>query len=267
MDRTLTVVLAVLAVAAAIFLVVFSLTVYMGITYRDTLTSTYDYRMNIASDTGIGNVTLYIPVPGRLSGNSAVLEEIGESRLTGLPAGWVVTLLGTEKVNFLELTAREIPASPPGSPYLLSLRIQVKGPIGTESDGLNGLVLAPLAAKEPVACPAMAGDQVSGQTECRAYQGTAYADFTGPPGANLRFSLSLTGRNSWDVFGPSSNSYRDDLQMSFSGDERGWKKGDGLLVTGLGDYGMNIWVGWAAEPADPSGPQIRLVPAAGGPAA
>jgi hypothetical protein len=270
MDRTLSVVLAVLAVAVVIFLAVFSLTVYMGILYRATLTSTYDYRVNIASDTAIGNVTLYLPVPGRLSGNSAVLEGIGEGGLTGVPAGWNTAFIGTEKLTFLEVTAGEIPATPPEKPYVLSITTRVKSPVGTESEGFDDLVLAPLAGKETVACPGIPESGASDKTQCRAYRGTAYADFTGPPEANLRVTLSLTGRNAWEVFGPSSNEYRDGLQVSFSGDERGWKTGDGLLVTGLGDYGMAFWVGRAGQPGTAeggSGRQVRVTPAAGGQAA
>jgi len=264
MDRTRTVVLAVLAVVVVLFLAVFSLTVYMGITYRASLASTYDYRVSIASDTDIGNVTLYLPVPGRRSGNSVVLERMGSGGGLSLPAGWTATLLGTEKVDFLELTTREIPASPPGNPYLISLRVQVKGPIVTESDGFDGLVIAPLAPRSPVACPGIPEGISTEKIRCEAYRGTAYADFTGPTAANLRFTFNLTGRNAWDVFGPSGNEYRDGLQVSVSGGERGWKTGDGLLVTGLGDYGVDFWVDWTGRTVASSGRQVRVTPSAGG---
>ena len=264
MDRTLTVVIGVLAVAVVLFLAVFSLTVSMGIMYRASLTSTYDYRVSIGSDTDIGNVTFYLPIPGRLSGNSAVLEEVGSERGLSLPAGWTATLLGTEKVDFLELNAREVAASPQGNPYLISLRVQVRGPIVTESDGFDGLVIAPLAPRSPVACPARTEGISTDKIRCEAYRGTAYADFTGPAAANLRFTFNLTGRNAWDVFGPSGNEYRDGLQVSVSGSERGWKTGDGLLVTGLGDYGMGFWVDWTGRTVAPSGRQVRVTPSAGG---
>jgi hypothetical protein len=270
MDRTLSVLLAVLAVFSVILIMVFSLTVYMGITYRSTLASTYDYRVSIGAEATLGNATLYLPVPGRLAGNSAVLEEIGQAGLTGIPAGWNITLIGTEKVTLVEVTAREIPPAPSGNPYRLSIMTRVKDPIGTGSAGFGDLVLAPIAGRSPVACTGIPESAVSEEIRCEAYRGSAYADFTGPGDARLTLSFSLTGKNAWDVFGPSSNEYRDGFQVSFSADEQGWRTGEGLLVTGIGDYGMDFWVGWtgkARAPAGGSGRQIRVTPVAGGQAA
>jgi hypothetical protein len=266
MDRTLTAVLAVLVMAMVIFLAVFSLTVYMGIRYRDTLAGTYDYRVSIANDAALGNVTLYLPIPGRLKGNSAVLEEIGGGGLAGLPAGWKTALIGTEKVTLLEVTAPEVPATPAGRPYQLSITTRVRDPVGTGSDNFNDLVLAPLAGKTPAACTGIPAGQVSGNVRCAAYRGSAYADYTGPRDARLQISLSVTGKNAWDVIVPSGNEYRDGFQVSFSGDERGWKEGDGLLATGIGDYGMGFWIDWLGtySPKEVPVRQVRVTPAAGG---
>jgi hypothetical protein len=80
------------------------------------------------------------------------------------------------------------------------------------------------------------------EMQCELYQGPAYADFTAPQNMHLRIYLSLMGENTWDVFGPSSNEYQDGLQVSYAGGERGWHTGDGILVTGVGDYGIDFWV-------------------------
>jgi len=214
---------------------------YTEITYRATLLSTYEYRVTITSDTTLENVTLYVPIPARGRENSAVLSAIGAGELRGLPPGWNTSLIGTEKITMLELTAPEIAANPVGVPYLLSVTAHSGGPIDTMNAGTGDLVLAPSAVKTPVGCENM-DFQVSSDTRCELYQGSAYADFTAPGNVHLSVFGFLTGRNTWDVFGPSSNEYQDGLQVSFSGGARGWQKGDGILVTGIGDYGIEFWL-------------------------
>jgi len=77
---------------------------------------------------------------------------------------------------------------------------------------------------------------------CELYHGTAYADFTATGNMHLSIFTLITGRNTWDVFGPSYNEYQDGLQVSYEGRERGWKMGDGILITGMGDYGIDFWL-------------------------
>jgi hypothetical protein len=241
MDRTLLRVLAVLAVASVIFLAAISITLYMEIAYRATLSGTYEYRASITSDAPLENVTLYMPIPARGAKASPVLEKIGARELTGAPQGWNISLIGTEKFTMLEVTAREIPANPVGRPYLLSVKALVKGPIDTRNAGTGDLVLVPAAKRTPVVCGNM-DSQASPEARCELYQGSAYADFTAPGNVHLTIFSLLTGRNTWDVFGPSSNEYQDGLQVSFSGGTRGWRTGDGILVTGIGDYGIDSWL-------------------------
>ena len=241
MDRTLFQVLAVLAVASVIFLGAISITVFMEITYKATLSSAYEYQVSITNDATLGNVTLYIPVPARGPEASAVLQEIGAGDLLGLPSGWNISLIGTEKFTYLEVTAREISASPVGKPYLLSVKAMVPGPIDTRNADTGDLVLVPAAKRTPVVCGTM-DSQASPEVRCELYHGSAYADFTAPGNVHLTIFSFLTGRNSWDVFGPSANEYQDGLQISFSGATRGWHTGDGILITGIGDYGIEFWL-------------------------
>jgi len=241
MDRTLFRVLAVLAVASVVFLAAISITVFMEITYRATLSSTYEYQVSIASDAPLENVTLYIPIPARGPMASAVLQGIGAGNLLGLPKGWNTSLIGTEKFTMLEVTAREIPPSPIGRPYLLSVNAVMHGPIDTRNAGIGDLVLVPAAERTPAVCGNM-DSQASPEMRCELYHGSAYADFTAPGNVHLSIFSFLTGRNTWDVFGPSSNEYQDGLQVSFSASTLGWHTGEGILVTGIGDYGMEFWL-------------------------
>ena len=241
MDRTLFRVLVVLAVASVIFLAAISITVFVEITYRATLSSTYEYRVSITSDATLENVTLYLPVPARGAEASAVLQRIGAGGLLGLPRGWTTSLIGTEKFTLLEVTAREIAPSPLGRPYMLSVNASVPGPIDTRNPATGGVVLVPSAQMTPVICGDM-DSQASPEMRCGRYHGSTYADFTAPGNVNLSIFSFVTGRNSWDVFGPSSNEYQDSLQVSFSGGTRGWHTGDGILVTGIGTYRIVSWL-------------------------
>ncbi|HMA05254.1 MAG TPA: hypothetical protein VKO45_04940 [Methanomicrobiales archaeon] len=241
MDRTLSVVLAALVVASVIFLAVISLTAYIGITYRDTLSSTYEFRVSITPDATLRNVTLYLPVPVRGSGPSAVLEGIGTGKLTGVPGGWNVSLIGTEKFTYLEVWTREISPLPDARSYELAIDERVTGPIDTKNAGSGDLVLAPAAAMRQAACTGTDGG-TSPDLLCEQYESPVYADFTSPGNAHLRIFISLSGRNTWDVFGPSSNEYQDGLQVSFSEGAQGWRPGSGMLVTGIGDYGLDPWL-------------------------
>ena len=258
MDRTLFRVLVVLAVASVIFLAAISITVFVEITYRATLSSTYEYRVSITSDATLGNVTLYVPIPARGPKSSSVLEGIGSGGLKGVPPSWGVSLIGTEKFTMLELTAREIEPSPPGRPYLLSFDTRVRGPIHTRTAGSEDLVLRSVTQVIPAACGGM-DTEASPEMRCWLYQGPAYADFTAPGNEHLSVQVSLTGRNAWDVFGPSSNEYRDGLQFSFSGERRGWRTGDGSLVTGIGDYGIEPWLQHWETPESSAGVSQQLV--------
>jgi hypothetical protein len=246
MDRTLSYALAVLVVATAVFLVFLSLSVYMGTTYRNTLSSTYEYRVSIANDATLGNMTLYLPIPsGEGPENSAILEGIGAGGLAGVPPGWRTSLIGTEKFTMLEVTAPEVAPAPVGKPYLLSITTPVRGPIRTREPVPREPVLAPLAKRSRVTCGVMDAG-ASPEMRCEMYQSPVYADFTSPGTARLAVFVSLDGKNTWDVFGPSSSEYQDGLEVSFSREAQGWQTGNGVLVTGIGDYGLGFWVGEGA---------------------
>jgi hypothetical protein len=145
----------------------------------------------------------------------------------------------------LEVTAREVAPTPVGEPYLLSITTRVGGPIRTRDPVSGEPVLAPSTKRSQVACGGMDAGASPGM-RCEMYHGPVYADFTAPGAVRLAVFVSLDGKNTWDVFGPSSNEYQDGLQVSFSRDAQGWQTGDGVLVTGIGEYGIDFWVGEGA---------------------
>jgi hypothetical protein len=227
MDRTLLAGLAVLAVALVIFTAAFSVTVYMGIRYRSTFQGSYEYQVGITPDAPLGNVTLYLPIPARGREKSPVAERIGSGALQGVPAGWNVSLIGTEKFTMLEVTAREIDPGCGCAPLILSVDALSRSRVETREAATGDLVIDTLAGKEKVPC----GGRVYGvppDAACVAYRGRIYASGTAPANSTLTVSITLVGKNSWDVFGPSSNEYRDGLMVTIPG--------------APGGYGLGFWV-------------------------
>jgi hypothetical protein len=256
MDRILRAVLVVLAVGLVIFLAAFLVNVVMGMMFWSTYTGTYEYRVSIAPDTTLRNVTFYLPLPSRGAAASPVLLGIGAGALAGVPPGWKVSPIGTEKFTMMELTGGELSPNPDGRPTILSLNLssgsRVGRPLGTRNPAAEDFILGSVEQAGPVACRGMDTAANPGM-QCRVSTGRAYADFSAPGDAHLNISLSLTGRNSWDVFGASSNEFRDSLQFSFSGRDQGWQAGEGLLVSGIGDYRPGDY--WQI-PVRPSGGEI-----------
>jgi len=257
MERTLSVVLAVLAAVTLVFLAIFSLSAYAALAYRATFTGTYEYRVSISSDTDLGNVTLYIPIPARGAASSEILERIGSGGLEGLPLGWGTSLIGTEKFTLLEVTTPELAATPVGEPYLLSADARAGSTIDTRSPETGGLVLEPGAGMTPISCGNI-DPQASPRMRCVLYRGSVYADFTSARDPHLTIFTFVTGRNDWDVFGPSSNEYQDGLQATYVRDIRGWRLGDGILVSGAGDYSLDFWLPEQGNPsAGPAGSSFQ----------
>ncbi|HTY51602.1 MAG TPA: hypothetical protein VMB35_00230 [Methanomicrobiales archaeon] len=257
MERTLSVVLAVLAAVTIVFLAIFSLSAYAALAYRATFAGTYEYRVSISSDTDLGNVTLYIPIPARGAASSEILERIGSGGLEGLPLGWAISLIGTEKFTMLEVTTPGLAATPVGEPYLLSADARTGSTIDTRNPETGGLVLEPGAGLTSISCGNI-DPQASPEMRCVLYRGSVYADFTSVRDPHLTIFTFVAGRNNWDVFGPSSNEYQDGLQATYVRDIRGWRLGDGILVSGVGDYSLDFWLPGEGSPgAGPAGSSFQ----------
>jgi len=53
----------------------------------------------------------------------------------------------------------------------------------------------------------------------------------------MRTHIAADGRNSWWVYGWSYNLYRDQIELTFTGEQHGWYIASGKLVEGEGRYG------------------------------
>jgi hypothetical protein len=261
MDRILRAVLVILAVGLAIFLLAFLANAVMGMMFWSSYRGTYEYRVSLAPDTTLRNVTLYVPVPTRGTAASPVLIAIGGRALTGVPAGWGVAPIGTEKFTFMELTGAELAPNPDGSPTILSVNISPGSRdgrlMGTLNPAAGEYILGSVDQAVPVACRGP-DTATSPGARCWASTGRAYAGFSAPENAHLAVSVSLTGRNTWDVFGPSSNEFRDSLVFSFSGADQGWKTGEGLLAGGIGDYRPRPWMPGGKAPGNVAAPEAGM---------
>jgi hypothetical protein len=97
------------------------------------------------------------------------------------------------------------------------------------------VVFRPVQGINTVACPA--GDaQAGGTPECSAYLTSTYADYTAAPSASVSISSSLEATNSWTIFAPESNGYKNRIDVLMHGENHGWVTTQGWLESGIGVY-------------------------------
>jgi len=240
MDKIIKITLGVFVVILLLFVAVVSYTIYIDTTYRNSLTGTYSYTCTITTDTVLSNVTLFLPVPADLKGNSPVVAQISDRNISGIPGDWTIALFDTGKATLLKVSAPSIgqPAEN-GSAPATTITLVVNGSshtlIDTRSPVENAAVFRPVQDIHTVACPA--GDITSGSTPvCSEYLTSTYVDYTAAPSASVSISASLEATNSWTIFTPESNGYKNRINVLMHGDNHGWVTTRGWLESGIGAY-------------------------------
>jgi hypothetical protein len=71
---------------------------------------------------------------------------------------------------------------------------------------------------------------------CSEYLTSIYADYTAAPSASVSISASLEVTNSWTIFTPESNGYKNRISVLMQGDNHGWEITRGWLESGIGVY-------------------------------
>ena len=82
--------------------------------YRTSLSSTYSYSCTITTDSPLSNVTLFIPVPADMQGNSPIVERFSTREISGIPDDWSVSLYDTGKATMVRIST---PCNPAGGEY------------------------------------------------------------------------------------------------------------------------------------------------------
>ncbi|MBE0516378.1 MAG: hypothetical protein IBX41_03150 [Methanophagales archaeon] len=232
--------------------------------YEKSYRSEYYYHVTLRTDSILYNVTLYVPVP--------LIEDesrIGDAIVTGkasIPAEWDCSIVETEHGTMLKISVEKIvpefrslpvplePGEEPkavpeenvsdafseDTPVLIPNEIIVQLPVDHEISTKNPLgnepLLSPMYNVTRVTCDFPDGQDT--RVNCSSYESRIYADYAAAsPHAEVSIYIDLNGRNSWWVYGWSSNGYRDRIITTFTGEQHGWHVASGELLAGEGRYG------------------------------
>ncbi len=208
--------------------------------YRASLSSTYSYTCTITTDSPLSNVTLFIPVPADMQGNSPVVERFSTRDIAGIPDDWSVSLYDTGKATMVRVSTPAI--TPPKNTsrnnpltFVLSSEMKSDTVIDSRNPEINSALYRPIREPMQVSCPAD-GSAVNGTPRCYHYLTSLYADYQASPGTVVTISSSITGKNSWKISGPRSNEYTSTISLQMAGGNRGWQKVDGFLMNNSGAY-------------------------------
>jgi len=241
MDKIIKITLGFFILVLVLFVAFFSYQSYVDMTYRNSLTGTYEYTCTITTDSVLSNVTLFLPVPADPQGNSPVVSQISSKNVSGVPDNWTLTLFDTGKATLLKVFAPTIgqPAIN-GSAQTTSITLAVNtsshSVIDTRSPVENAAVFRPVQGIHSVACPA-SDTTTKSNPVCFEYLTSTYADYTAAPSGSVSINASLEGTNSWNIFTPESNAYENRITvLTLHGENHGWVTTLGWIEAGVGAY-------------------------------
>jgi len=206
---------------------------YTDMAYRTSFTGSYDYTVTISTTATLLNATFFMPVPADANGTSAVFETAGAGRIDGAPADWSFSPYGTIKTAMLKLEARDIVPIREGSavlPYVIRVNVTGKKAVETGDPIGRGAALRPVKAVTSSSCSS--GD--TGAATCTAYRGSVFADYDTAPDTRVTVEIAVVGRNSWAIFEPAANEYRERLVVVMTGPQHQWQQADGAVAAGIG---------------------------------
>ncbi|MDP2796100.1 MAG: hypothetical protein Q8N94_01140 [Methanoregula sp.] len=238
MDKIIRITLGLIIVLLVTFVASVSYTGFVEQTYRTSLSSTYDYSCTITTDSQLSNVTLFIPVPADLTGNSPIVAQYSAQEIEGRPADWKVALYDTGKATLAKITTPAIippSGTSPSHPFTIRLSINMgsKDIINTRSPIEQGVMFRPVQDAQKVNCPAK-NTGVSGDPICYQYLIPVYADYQAPMNASVSITSTLQGKNSWKIFDPQFNEYQAEISVLMFGENHGWTVMKGMLESNMG---------------------------------
>ncbi|NMB78261.1 MAG: hypothetical protein GYA23_04125 [Methanomicrobiales archaeon] len=240
MDRIIKITLGLFIAILAVTLAYAGFTAFVTGTYQSTLVSTYTYSCSITTDSALGNVTLFIPVPADQTGNSPVVSRFSARQVQDLPDTWETTLFDTGKATLVKVSIPSLvpPAgTTPSHPYTVMISTEVNTPraIDTADPMRKSAVFRPVQNQKAVPCDAGVIAK-GGSPACYSFLTSLYADYEADPNTAVTITSSITGKNSWSVFGPESNEYTSDISLLLHGENHGWQTVKGSLEEKIGSY-------------------------------
>jgi len=242
MDKVIRITSGLIIVLLVAFVASVAYTGFVEQAYRTSLSSTYDYRCIITTDSPLSNVTLFIPVPADRAGNSPIVARYSAQEIGGLPADWKVTLFDTGKATLAKITTPAIvppKETTPSHPFtiMLSVKTGSEALINTRSPVEEGVMFRPVQNLQNVNCPA-GNTGTKGDPRCNEYLVPVYADYQAPMNASVSITSTLQGKNNWKIFDPQFNAYDAKISVLMFGENHGWTVMKGTLETSQGAYTM-----------------------------
>jgi hypothetical protein len=242
MDKIIRITSGLIIVLLVAFVASVSYTGFVEQAYRTSLSSTYDYRCTITTDSRLSNVTFFIPVPAAHTGNSPIVAHYSAQEIEGLPADWKVTLFDTGKATLAKITTPAIippTETSPSHPFAirLSVRTGSKGVINTRSPVDDGVMYRPVQNLQNVNCPA-GNTGTKGDPLCYQYLIPVYADYQAPMDASVSITSTLQGKNTWKILDPEYNEYDAGISVLIFGENHGWTVMKGALESNNGTYNV-----------------------------
>jgi hypothetical protein len=236
MDKIIRVSLGLLLVILIASVSVFSYQAFVERAYRTSLSGTYSYTCTITTDSPLSNVTLFIPVPADLSGNSPVVAGFSARDIAGIPDDWEVMLYDTGKATMVKVTTPAI--TPPSGTRPATIRMSADlasdTVIDTRDPLNNSALFRPVGEISQIPCDP--GTVLRGSPACYRYVTSLYADYDAAPGAMVNITETLVGRNTWYIFEPGSNEYETAVSLQMRGEQHGWSTMSGTLADHIGMY-------------------------------
>jgi hypothetical protein len=240
MDRIIKITLCLFIAILVVTIAITGYTSYVSDAYQSTRVSSYSYMCSITTDYPLYNVTLFIPVPADRDGNSPVVSQLSARQIPGIPDTWQTVLFDTGKATLVKVSipSLDLPAGKgPGNPYTITIAAEIPSEktIDTKNPVGSGAVYRPVQDILQVTCDSSVTVK-GGSPECSTFLTSLYADYSTNPNAVVSIKSSITGRNSWSVFGPKSNEFSSEINLLLHGENHGWATVKGTVQDRIGSY-------------------------------
>jgi hypothetical protein len=222
-----------------------------------SVTHTYRYDVTLDFDASVSNVTFIVPLP--VAGAGTIMEDaIAGGGMTGVPAGWNLTVLTAGDTAMLRITAADIvpaakrtpvalpegaePISPsespdPGTisfPVRMEISVPVEDPIATDSPIGGEYLLSPSFNLTTAPCSFPYPEDRA--PLCYRYDSRIYAGYDAEGETTVTIRAGIEGSNTWWAGGWTGNAYRDAVTLTLTGEQQGWHRAEGSLVAREGVY-------------------------------
>jgi hypothetical protein len=224
---------------------------------EDSVSHTYRYEVTLDSNASLSNATFIVPLP--VAGEGTIVEDaIAGGGMTGVPAGWDLTVLTAEDTAMLRITAADInpapektpvelpeeedPVSPAETPepdmvsfpVWIEISVPVERPIATEYPLESEYLLSPAFNLTNVPCSFPYPEERA--PVCYRHDSRIYAGYDAGENTVVTIVAEIEGSNTWWAGGWTGNAYRDAVTLTLTGEPQGWHRAEGSLVAREGAY-------------------------------